>query len=170
MKEQDFLSIYDSIINSEDASKMERLGEMVKRVMHWMFTYEPEVAQQAVALLPKVEHEQPKNHLTRDEAVRIVSQMDPKPEWDMEQIAMMLHDARFTMSEPPYYDQWSLLVTMSMILSDSGNTLKSEIGSEIRPAKADEILRLVYRLAIDKLKDKDGKFNIRRYFGTLTAE
>lgn len=30
---------------------MERLGAMVKRVMGWMFKYEPQVAAQALALL-----------------------------------------------------------------------------------------------------------------------
>jgi hypothetical protein len=51
-----------------------------------------------------------------------------------------------------------------MILSDSGQTLQRIIGSPSHPATNEELLASVYQLAIDKLKDKDGKFNIRKYF------
>lgn len=45
-----------------------------------------------------------------------------------------------------------------MIDSDSGSTLKKLVQDDI------EYFKLVYLLAIDKLTDKDGVFDIRHYF------
>jgi len=161
----DFLARYDEIIKSGDEKQMERLGEMVRRTMRWMFTYEPDLAEQAMRIIDDNWSKGFENSLTESEAEYIVIQMDPKPEWSIQQILDMLQSAGLKDYEAPYYNAFALATTMSMILSDSGQTLKDELGSDIRPAKADEILRIVYRLAVDKLKDKDKKFNVRKYFG-----
>ncbi len=161
----DFLARYDEIIKSGDEKQMEHLGEMVRRTMRWMFTYEPDLAEQAMRIIDDNWSKGFENYLTGSEADYIVSQMDPKPEWSLQHILDMLKNAGLKEDDAPYYNAFALATTMSMILSDSGHTLKDELGSDIRPAKADEILRLVYRLAVDKLKDKDKKFNVRKYFG-----
>lgn len=161
---QEFLNRYESIVRGGITGEMERLGEMTKRVMQWLFTYEPSIAMQAMALLDDDKEQEYHNYLSRQEANEIVGKMDPEPQWTPETLDKMMDSAGMTTDEPPYFNHWALLATMSMILSDSGETLKEELGSDIRPAKADEILRLVYKLAIDKLKDKDGRFNIRKYF------
>ena len=159
---QQFLSRYEAAINSGD---MTRLGEMVQRVMRWLIAYEPDIAAQAIALLDGESKKQEcRNYLSSQEADEIVKQMDPRPQWSLHKVLEMLRSAGYATEEPPYFNNYALATTMCMILSDSGETLKNELGSDIRPAKADEILRLVYKLAIDKLKDKDVKFNIRKYF------
>ena len=161
---QQFLDRYESIIRGGIEGEMEQLGDMVKRVMRWLINYEPEIADEALAILDGDMGIDSRNYLSENEAKAIVAHMMPKPDWSFRKIGEMLENASKPLSEVPYYNRWALLTTMSMILSDSGATLKSELGSDIRPAKADEILSLVYKLAIDKLKDKDGRFNIRKYF------
>jgi hypothetical protein len=161
---QQFLDRYESIIRGGITGEMELLGDMVKRVMRWLITYEPEIAVAALSILDGEEDKEYNNCLSGHEASEIVSQMDPQPQWSLHQVLDMLKSAGYATDEPPYFNNNALATTMCMILSDSGETLKNELGSDIRPAKADEILRLVYKLAIDKLKDKDGKFNIRKYF------
>ena len=161
---QQFLDRYESIINSGDPAKMQLLGDMVKRVMKWLINYEPEIATAAIDILDGEEEKECYNYLSSQEANEIVKKMNPRPQWSLHQVLDMLKSAGFATEEPPYFNNYALATTMCMILSDSGETLKSELGSDIRPAKADEILRLVYKLAIDKLKDQDGKFNIRKYF------
>ena len=161
---QQFLDRYEGIIRSGITGEMEQLGEMVKRVMKWLINYEPEIATAAIALLDGEQGQECRNYLSAREADEIVSGMEPQPQWSLHNVLDMLRSAGYTTEESPYYNNYALATTMCMILSDSGETLKNELGSEIRPAKADEILRLVYKLAIDKLKDKDGKFNIRKYF------
>jgi hypothetical protein len=161
---QQFLDRYESVIRSGDISQMQPLGEMVKRVMKWLINYEPVIAEQAITLLDGDKIQEYRNHLSAREADEIVSKMEPQPQWSLHHVLDMLKSAGYATEEPPYFNNYALATTMCMILSDSGETLKNELGSDIRPAKADEILRLVYKLAIDKLKDKDGKFNIRKYF------
>lgn len=161
---QQFLSRYDGIIRGGIEGDMQRLGDMTKRVMRWMSVNEPGLAAQAIAILDGEENQECRNYLSGHEASEIVRQMDPQPQWSPRQVLDMLKNAGYATEESPYFNNYALAATMCMILSDSGETLKNELGSDIRPAKADEILRLVYKLAIDKLKDKDGKFNIRKYF------
>jgi hypothetical protein len=90
--------------------------------------------------------------------------MEPQPQWSLRQVLDMLKNAGYATDEPPYFNSYALATTMCMILSDSGQTLQRIIGSPSHPATNEELLASVYQLAIDKLKDKDGKFNIRKYF------
>lgn len=159
---QQFLSRYEAAINSGD---MTRLGEMVQRVMRWLSAYEPDIAAQAIAILDgKSNKQECRNYLSGHEASEIVRQMDPQPQWSPRQVLDMLRSAGYATDEPPYFNDYALAATMCMILSDSGQTLQRIIGSPSHPATNEELLASVYQLAIDKLKDKDGKFNIRKYF------
>ena len=64
----------------------------------------------------------------------------------------------FDMGHEPCYNSCALWVAMNMIMSDSSETLKKYVAEE-------EMFKAVHDLAVDKLKDKDGVFNIRSYFG-----
>lgn len=62
------------------------------------------------------------------------------------------------MEESPYYNKCALYVTMSMIHSDSIDTVRKYIGEG-------DVFGMVYDLAVDKLVDEDKRFNVRKYFG-----
>ena len=160
--EQQFLSRYDSIIQSGDTRQMERLGLVVKRVMGWMFKYEPQVAAQALALLDDNTATDYANRLTEQEAKNIVSQMVPQPAWTMQGLTASLQSMGLPGDVPPHFNLWALLTTMLMIQSDEGESLKEAIHANDRDER---LLRLVYKLAVNRLEDQDGKFNIRKYFG-----
>lgn len=160
--EQQFLSRYDSIIQSGDTRQMERLGAMVKRVMGWMFKYEPQVAAQALALLDDNTATDYANRLTEQEAKNIVAQMVPQPAWTMQGLTASLQSMGLPGDVPPHFNLWALLTTMLMIQSDEGESLKEAIHANDRDER---LLRLVYKLAVNRLEDQDGKFNIRKYFG-----
>ena len=160
--EQQFLSRYDSIIQSGDTRQMERLGAMVKRVMGWMFRNEPEVAAQALALLDDNTATDYANRLTEQEARNIVAQMVPQPAWTMQGLTASLQSMGLPGDVPPHFNLWALLTTMLMIQSDEGESLKDAIHANDRDER---LLRLVYKLAVNRLEDQDGKFNIRKYFG-----
>lgn len=53
---------------------------------------------------------------------------------------------------------------MNMIYSDSMETIAKIKGKALENLSEEEIFIAVYMLALDKLKDKDGMFNIRAYF------
>jgi len=158
---QQFLSRYEAAINSGD---MTRLGEMVQRVMRWLVAYEPGIAAQAIAILDGKDSQQCRNYLTEQEERAIVEGMTPKPRWELERLEEMLRNAGLPTDEPPYFNRWALLTDMCRIQSDNFDTLKSIIGSPSHPATSEEMLAAIYQLALNDLRDEDGKFNIRKYF------
>ena len=68
---------------------------------------------------------------------------------------MEKHD--FELEREPYYNSCAMFVTMNMIMSDSSDTLKKYVDEE-------GLFEIVHDLALDKLMDRDGRFNIRSYF------
>lgn len=159
---QQFLARYDQIVQSGDTRQMERLGAMVKRVMHWMIQYEPTLAEQALALLDDNSDTDYTNRLTEQEAQTIIQQMKPQPTWTMQSLTASLQAMGLPTDVPPHFNQYALLTTMLMIQSDEGESLKEAIHANDRDER---LLRLVYKLAVNRLEDQDGKFRIRRYFG-----
>jgi hypothetical protein len=84
--------------------------------------------------------------------------MQPSAPWSREQWKQAMMMKQYPTEEEPYYNSCALWVTMNMIMSDSSNTLKKYVDDNT-------LFELVHALAIDSLKDKDGVFNIRKYFG-----
>jgi hypothetical protein len=134
---------------------------MVKRVMGWMFKYEPEVAAQAMALLNEDTATDYANWLSEQEARAIVEQMDPKPKWELYELKKTLEGMGLPTDVPPHFNRWALLTTMLMKKSDEGESLKEAIHANDQDER---LVRLIYKLAVNQLEDKDGKFNIRKYF------
>ena len=161
---QQFFNRYKGIIQGRTEEDMIHLGTMTQRVMQWLCVYEPDIAAQAIAILDGGDSQQCHNYLSSHEASEIVRQMEPQPQWPLHQVLDMLGNAGYSTDEPPHFNNYALATTMCMILSDSGQTLQRIIGSPSHPATSEELLASVYQLAVDKLKDKDGKFNIRKYF------
>ena len=160
--EQQFLARYDQIIQSGDTRQMERLGTMVKRVMGWMFRFEPQVAAQALALLDEDTSTEYTNRLSEQEAEDIVSQMKPQPTWTTQGLTASLQSMGLPTDVPPHFNRWALLTTMLMKKSDEGESLKEAIHANDQDER---LVRLIYKLAVNQLEDEDGRFRIRRYFG-----
>lgn len=159
--QQRFLSRYDSIVKSGDTRQMERLGMMVKRIVQWMIKYEPDVAMQAMAILDSDADTDYTNRLTEQEASTIVGQMKPQPTWTLQGLTTSLQAMGLPTDVPPHFNHYALLTTMLMIQSDEGESLKDAIHANDRDER---LVNLVYRLAVDRLEDQDGKFKIRKYF------
>lgn len=159
--EKRFEDRYADIIESRDEQKMERLGAMVKRMIHWMTKNVPEVAEQAIAMLDDEDGKTNTNYLTKEEARDIVEDMDPQPAWSMNRLAATLEQMKMRLDDAPHYNRWALLTTMLMIQSDSGPTLSHFMNTS---KESERMVTIIYQLALDRLKDLDGKFNIRKYF------
>lgn len=155
--EKKFNERYAEIIESRDERKMERLGAMVRRVMHWLTENVPEVAEQAVKMLD----EETRNYLTCDEAIAITNKMDPAPTWSLYDLEMTVDQMKLATEELPYYNRWALFTTMMMIQSDEGETLSKAMNTS---KGSERMVTVIYQLALCRLKDLDGKFNIRKYF------
>jgi hypothetical protein len=86
--------------------------------------------------------------------------MSPAPKWGIDQLKRALAASGTQANEKPCYNEYALYVTMSMVVSDSKETLEKYAGA----TEDGKLLELCYHLALDKLKDKDGMFNVRDYF------
>lgn len=159
--EKRFTELYQEIIESQDLKKMEVLGDMTNRVFSWLALNEPRVAEKAIDILEEGMIEKSRNELMEEEARDIVDSMDPKPSWDMDSLNSTLTQMNLRTEEPPYYNRWALLTTMLMIQSDSGETLSRLMNTG---KSSERMVNIIYQLALDRLKDLDGKFNIRKYF------
>lgn len=160
MKEE-FRELYDYIIHSNDEEKMHVLGQVTKDMMCKFIDNHPQQAREYLDMLQSVKWN---NYLTAKESDAIITEMLPKPLWNRTTWDSVMASMSYPTNEEPYYNDNALYVTMCMITSDSGNTLTTFLNSNGIQSK-DAMFKLVYSLALDKLKDKDGFFCIRSYFG-----
>lgn len=160
MKEE-FLKLYDYIVNSEDPEKMHVLGQVVKSMMNRFIESYPQWAREYLDTLQAVKW---CNYLTAKEAEQIVSNMKPSPAWTRTAWDGMMTNLGYPKEEEPYYNEHALYVTMCMKSSDSGDTIISEMNANGINPDRDAVFKFIYKLALDVLKDKDRMFNIRSYF------
>lgn len=149
-----FHELYQYMATSDNVENMKVFGNVHKEMMVWMIANKPELAQEWLGKLCSIRW---KNYLTEKEADKIVSEMQPSASWTYEQWLAAMQKNDYDIEHEPYYNSYSLYVTMNMIMSDSSDTLSKYIDEE-------NMFEAVYELAIDKLRDKDGKFSIRHYF------
>ena len=155
-----FDKLYQKMSVSNNVEDMQLFGRVMREAIRELATVRPERAEEMLDELCAINW---KNYLTRREAEEIISKMVPEAKWSQDQIERMLKEEGAPMSEEPYYNEYALWVEMSKIYSDSGRTLKEYL--ERVGADADGLLfDIIYHLALDHLKDRDGAYDIRRYF------
>lgn len=156
-----FDKLYQKMSVSDKVEDMKLFGRVMREAIHELANVRPERAEEMIEELCAINW---KNYLTRREAEDIVSKMEPEAKWSRDQLERALRADGLPMEEEPYYNDYALWVEVSKIYSDSGRTLREHLeragmGSE------SELVKLIYGLAIDHLKDMDGVYDIRRYFG-----
>ena len=152
---QQYAELYSYMANSKKPENMKAFGSVMTEMYQWMADNKPDAA---ADWLNKLEAIKWHNYLTPKEADMIVSGMNPQRPWSREQWRQVMEQHGFKLEEEPYYNRCALYVTMSMIHSDSSETLK-------RYANGNDLLEVIHALALDKLKDRDGNFSVRSYFG-----
>ena len=155
-KEQ-FERIYNYIINSDDKDKMHVLGNTVKSMMMNVISSNPTLAQEYI---DKLEAAKWNNYLTEKESETIVSNMTPKPSWTRSMWKNHMEEFGLEKSEEPCYNEHALYTVMSMLNSDDIATIKGALASDDEAS----VFSFIYKLAINRLKDKDKVFDVRRYF------
>lgn len=160
MKDE-FKELYNFIINSGDGEKMHVLGQVTKSMMSKFIDNSPQQAREYLDMLQSVKWH---NYITAKEAERVVANMKPSPAWTYTAWDGMMTALGFPKEEEPYYNEPALYVVMSMISSDSGNTIVNEMSALGASTTKDSVFRFIYKLALDKLKDKDDMFNVRKHF------
>ena len=157
----EFNRLYTKMATSSEPKYMQVFGETMKGMMKDMVELRPDVAQDYFDKLEAINWH---NYLSKKEATTIVSNMTPKGCWDMSEWETMMESQGVCMEEEPYYNKWAMYVTMNMIYSDSSTSIAKIVGKSLSSIPSNELFEAIHLLALDKLKDKDGMFNIRSYF------
>ena len=151
---KEFESLYDMMASSNKVENMHTFGQVHKKMFDWAVANKPDMA---LEWLEELESIRWKQYLTAKEAQKIIDGMNPKAPWTRDQWKAAMQQHGYETEEEPCYNKCALFVTMSMIMSDSSETLKKYVAD-------DKLFDAVYELAVDKLTDPDGNFAIRKYF------
>lgn len=152
-----YANLYDTMKYSGKTENMKLFGSVMNEMMDYIIQKNPSDAEKWIDKLASIEW---KNYLTPSEAEEIVSDMIPEAPWSREVWNKAMDSYGLEKMDKPYYNSCALWVTMNMIMSDHSHTLSKAMGVEPENIPVE----VMYSLAVDLLRDKDGRFNVRTYF------
>lgn len=158
---QEFTSLYDTMANQKDVKYMQIFGGVHKEMFDWFVQNKPELAQEWLDKLGAIKWHQ---YLTTKEAETIVSKMDPSAPWKRDAWKSTMESFGLPLEDAPHYNRCALWVEMNKMYSDFGDEIAALLGKPLQPTDKD-IITACYKMALKTLRDKDGVYNIRSYFG-----
>lgn len=153
--------LYGIMESSKNPKIMILFGEVMKNMMERSINYDHVFAEKMLEKLCAVKW---KNYVTAEEADDVVMKMDPHPDMTREQWMRCMERLGLPIEEEPYYNRCALYLTMCMKISDSKASIARMMGKMPTELTEDELATGAHMLAMDVLKDKDGVFDLRRYF------
>lgn len=162
LKEQYDL-LYDYMASSRDPKNMKAFGRVMTEMMDAMLQKMPAEAEE---MIQKLEGIRWKNYLTPKEADSLVAKMQSSAPWKRDEWMKAVQGLGLPIEESPYYNRCALWVEMNKQYSDHAETIAEKILKQpLSSVPAEQIVTGIHALALDVLKDKDGVYNIRSYFG-----
>ncbi len=157
---KDFKEAYTKVVEAGTPEAMQLLGGILCDFAEYAEQSNTRLYREAVEKMNAVNWN---NYLTEAEASAIVggfinSDGSKGAHWSMAQVSGAVEELGGAMECEPYYNKYALFVTMNMIYSDFGVTLDQFVEDS-------NMVEVVYRLAVDKLKDADRPRFVRAYFG-----
>ena len=160
---QEFASLYDLMANQQDVKYMRVFGNVHREMMDWFIQNKPDLAQEWLDKLESIRWHQ---YLTPKEAEKILAGMDPAAPWKRDQWKSVMEGLGLPLEESPYYNSCALFVEMNKQHSDHAQSLADKVWKKpLSAIPTEELIPVIHALAIDVLRDKDGVYNIRSYFG-----
>ena len=159
--------LYGVMKSSRDVEKMKIFGEAEKEMFRQMAASNPSMAEMWLAKLESVCWD---NYLTEKEARNIgrhiVNQDGTKEfHWPYDVFTKAVSQLGGITEEKPYYNSYALWVTANMIYSDHAKSVAEDMGYKSPMEVPNERMALsMYKKAVEKLKDPDKGFHIRKYF------
>lgn len=157
-----FERLYNKMVMSKEPKYMNIFGGVMECMMKDIADWRPDAAQEYINRLEAINWY---NYLSKKEAAQIVGSMEPNGGWSTSEWESCMKSQGICLEEEPYYNKWALYTAMNMVYSDSIKTIAKIAGKSLTEMSQEEIFNAVHLLALDKLKDKDGVFNVRKYFG-----
>jgi len=159
---QKFNELYEKIKYSKKENALCVILSTFVEVMEETYKTNPNLFKKMVE---KMESFEWKQYLSHDEAQRIVQSMNPPAKWGYHPLMKQLETMKLDVEEPGVFNSCALYAVMSMIYSDDANTLARIMDFEnANQTPDDKMLEAIHALAFNKLKDKDERFNVRKYF------
>lgn len=160
--EKSLSSIIDNVMNEDNAQHHMMLKSQIIKMACRFNTLDAPAVKDAMEVLEAMNW---RNYLTETEAKTIIAQMNPKPAWPTYEVwKNRMDDVDYEYSEQDLYNGYALFVVMNMVYSDSVKSICMVAGRNLKDIPEEEMFGFVYLFALDKLKDEDGRFSIRRYF------
>ena len=155
-----YTGLYDYMAQSREPRNMKAFGCVMTEMMDWLIANKPDIAEEMIDQLESIRWRQ---YLTPKEAENIVARMSPAAPWSRDTWRKTMESLGLPLEEAPAYNSCALWTEMNKVYSDFGEELAGLMGKTLSPADKD-IVTACYRLAIRNLKDKDGVYDIRKYF------
>ena len=156
-----YTGLYDYMAQSRDPKNMKAFGCVMNEMMDYLIQNKPDVAEEMIDKLEAIKWHQ---YLTPKEAEHIVAGMDPKAPWTRDAWKSAMESFGLPVEEPPYYNRCARWVELHKMYSDFGDEIAALLGKPLMPTDKD-IIAACYKMAMKTLRDKDGIYNIRAYFG-----
>ena len=160
---QEFCELYDIMAMSHNVKNMQTFGNVHKEMMEWMIQNKPDLAQEWISKLESIKWHQ---YLTHKEADAIIAKMVPTAPWKYDVWLDAMTKLGIQTEEEPCNNSYALWCEMNKQYSDHAQSLSDKVWKKpLSTIPAEDIVPAIHALAIDVLKDKDGVYDIRSYFG-----
>lgn len=159
--------LYNKMKSSKDVKNMKAFGETTTWFFKEMAAKHPDMAEKFLSHIECIEWEQ---YLSHDEAANIskrtINQDGTKGfHWNHDVFTAAVKKLGGIVEEKPYYNSYALCVTANVVYSDHANSIALDMGYKMPTEVPNEEMALsCYRKAVEKLKDPDAGFHVRKYF------
>lgn len=157
-----FKYLYDYMSVSNEPKYMMLFGDVMKEMMDVTIQNHENLAEEWIDKLEAICWQQ---YLSKAEATKIVSAMEPKAPWTFEAWKKAMEDLGLEYKRDKVFNCYALWTTMCMVYSDDGKTIASLMGIDYNNAASNsEYIKTVYQFAMNKMLDVDSRFDVRKYF------
>lgn len=147
---------------SNEPKYMMLFGEVMCEMMNVTIQNHESLAEEWIDKLEAIMWSQ---YLSKAEATKIVSNMEPKAPWSYDQWRKAMEDLGLEYKRDKVFNCYALWTTMCMVYSDDGKTIASLMGIDYNNAASNpEYIKTVHQFAMNKMLDSDRVFSIREYF------
>ena len=157
----EFHALYDMMANSQNPAFMHVFGTVTQEMFEWMIQNKPDLAMEWLEKLESIRWHQ---YLTQKEAEKIVDGMVPKAPWKRDVWRQAMAQLELPVEEEPYYNSCALWTVMNQVYTDHAQTIADSILKKpLAEIPAEQIVPGIRAMALDLLKDKDGRYSVRKY-------
>ncbi len=156
------------MVESKDQNKMNVFLDAEKWVFKDMASKNPELAD---SWLSHLEASNWKNYLSEREMLNISKRTANQDgskgfHWNFETLKKAIVELGEKMEEYPYYNQYALATVMNIVYSDHAYSIALDLDFKTPKDTPNGTMAMsCYRKAVEKLKDIDNPYFVRKYFG-----